>query len=302
MSKRCALLIDGNWLLMSRQCMARKHFLVENTQEQKQAGRAMTTDLMARSICLALNRLDTIVDDVIIVRDGKSWRKDVTKPASLHDEYKGTRKQDENYDWKEIFGSLTDLEDGMRSCGATVSQLRDAEGDDLIWWWSRKLNSEGENAIVWSSDNDLKQLVQFNGKAWTAWWNEKNGLFVDKELVNENVDDAVGFFLQDAYKTACIEEVNRLSHAVKFSPFAFDSASIIMEKIVCGDASDNIKSVVRTASKPIRKVSPKMWEALREEMGISALDDFFKRKEEIVMAFMKAFTETEALRWHQDDF
>ena len=48
----------------------------------------------------------------------------------------------------------------VKKQGIVVSNHSSIEGDDWIWYWSRRLNEEGTSCIIWSSDNDLKQLVQ----------------------------------------------------------------------------------------------------------------------------------------------
>jgi hypothetical protein len=59
--------------------------------------------------------------------------------------------------------------------------------------------------------------------------------------------------------------------------------SIIMEKIICGDAGDNIKSVAKILKgKKTYKVSPKMWEEIRNNLNINTIAQFINSKTDIV--------------------
>ena len=82
------LLIDGNWLLMSRLFAVKSYFNVQNEDEEKQKGTAELEDLMCRSINIIINKFEKVVDNIIIVADGGSWRKSVEKPDFFEEIYK----------------------------------------------------------------------------------------------------------------------------------------------------------------------------------------------------------------------
>ena len=55
--------------------------------------------------------------------------------------------------------------------------------------------------------------------------------------------------------------------------------SIIMDKIICGDAGDNIKPVARVVrGSKTYKVTPKIWNEIKEELQIENISDFLKYK------------------------
>ena len=64
------LLIDGNWLLMSRLFAVKSYFNVQNDDEEKTKGTAELEDLMCRSINIVINKFEKVVDNIIIVADG----------------------------------------------------------------------------------------------------------------------------------------------------------------------------------------------------------------------------------------
>ena len=118
-------------------------------------------DTLARSVNIILNRFP-VIDNIIFVSDSGSWRKQLPIPPTLKDvTYKGNREGFfSEVDWDYIWRGLQRFLDRCSEEGMTVSRYNNIEGDDWVWYWSRRLNSEGINAIIWSSDCDLKQLIQ----------------------------------------------------------------------------------------------------------------------------------------------
>ena len=100
----CTLLIDGNWLLLSRFSVINKGFDKKNPDYMKEQASLDLQDLLARSINVILNRFP-IIDNMIFISDGGSWRKQLPIPKSLNDiTYKGNRTTDVEMDWHYIYG------------------------------------------------------------------------------------------------------------------------------------------------------------------------------------------------------
>ena len=163
----------------------------------------------------------------------------------------------------------------------TVANHSSIEGDDWIWYWTRRLNTDGTSCIIWSSDNDLKQLIQVDNTngAFTAWYNDRNGIWFDSSLHEEPIDD-LDFFMQPIkVKSPILETLKQYSKSTSF----IKPDSIVMEKIICGDAGDNIKPVAKSigGSKTYR-VSIKMWNDIKESLNINSLSDFFAHKMDII--------------------
>ena len=73
--------------------------------------------------------------------------------------------------------------------------------------------------------------------------------------------------------------------------------SIIMDKIICGDAGDNIKPVARVVrGSKTYKVTPKIWNEIKEELQIDTIEDFLKYKSLIAdfIVQTKKFTECDS--------
>ena len=281
----CTLLIDGNWLLLSRFSVINKGFDKKNPDYMKEQASLDLQDLLARSINVILNRFP-IIDNMIFISDGGSWRKQLPIPKSLHDiTYKGNRTTNVEMDWHYIYGALNKVFKHCKDLGVTCSNYSNIEGDDWVWYWSRRLNAEGTNCVIWSSDNDLKQLIQVDNKmdTFTAWYNDKNGLWLPNDL-EEEIIDPLEFFMQPMkYTSPVLEALKSKSNSVNF----IDPNTIILSKIICGDAGDNIKSVVRyKKGNRTYRISEKDWDKIASKLNIITIQDFLKHKENVAKAIV----------------
>lgn len=273
------LLIDFNWLLMSRMSVLIKGFEKSNPEIVKEQTSKELEDLLAKSINVTLNRFKCI-DNIVIVSDGGSWRKQLPIPKSLKDiTYKGNRSQAYELDWNYIYGASNNVFNRCKDLGITCTQHFNIEGDDWIWYWSRRLNMDGVNTIIWSSDNDLKQLVQVdkNTQKFTVWYNDKAGLFLPSEL--DQPFDEYEFFMRFEYSSPVLESI-KSSLKNKFN--YINPNDIVLSKVLCGDAGDNIKSIVRyTKNNRTYRFSEKDYESLVKELNIKTINDLLESKQKV---------------------
>lgn len=280
MKNKLTLLIDGNWLLQSRFSVMIDQFRLTHNESLREMAYKDLQERLARSINVIINRLPDI-DNIILVTDGGSWRKKLDIPSQLTSTYKGNRIHDEQIDWNRIYKALNQLTDKCKELGITTCTYINSEGDDWMWYWSRKLNSDKINCIIWSSDNDLKQLVQVTNGCFTGWYNDKKGLYLHKDLQEPVIDD-VDFFLTPYTNSPLI---NSLSQRVSIS--YIDPNDIILPKIICGDASDNIKSIIRYHNNGRNYgIGAKEWEKAQRSLNIHNIGEFLDKKEEIVKYFI----------------
>ena len=281
------LLIDGNWLLMSRLFGVKSYFNVQNDEEEKVKGIAELEDLLCRSITLVVNRFEGVIDNIVIVSDGGSWRKNVEKPSGFDIVYKGNRIKDAELDWSYIYKALEEIVEKANEIGVTACRYHGIEGDDWIQHWSRRLNKQGINCVIWSSDQDLKQLIQVNNGAFTAWLNESQrgglpGLFLPKELDKGPVDD-LDMFMQLDNSSPIVDELCARVNAVTY----FDPQHIVEDKIICGDRGDNIKSLVQVKkNEKTYRITEADWHKIREQVNVHTLQEFFSKKDEICEAIV----------------
>lgn len=237
------LVCDMNYVLMSRFSVV-GGFEKGAPEVALQRAQQNLTDMLARSINIMLNRFPA-VDNVVLVGDGGSWRKQLPIPTQLRGTtYKGNREKQEEIDWNYVFNALNDLMTNARGVGVTVSQTLSAEGDDWVWYWSRRLNAQGTNVLIWSIDRDLQQLVQkLPDGTFTAWYSDRSGLCLHECYKNGDNVDPMDFFMSPIQIDTEIIDSLKASAAGKVTYVNPDE--VVIEKVLCGDSGDNIKAVVR---------------------------------------------------------
>jgi hypothetical protein len=277
MKNNLTLLVDANWLLISRASVLIKSFQSNLSTVAKQQSQSELEDLLAKSICVILNKIP-IIDNIVIVADGGSWRKQLPIPHCIEGTtYKGNRTKTEDTDWDYIYKALSNVLERAKNEGITVSQYNNIEGDDWVWYWSRRLNCDDVNCIIWSSDNDLKQLLQIdkNTNAFTAWYNDKNGLWLPDSI--KMPDDPVEFFMSTEYFSPILESIKRNIEVNYINP-----DTIINSKVICGDAGDNIMPVFRykKGSRTFR-ITEKIWGEISNELNIKTIYDLTDKWDEV---------------------
>jgi 5'-3' exonuclease len=275
---KLTLIIDANWLLISRASVLINTFNKSLPDIAKEQAQQDLENLLAKSINVILHRFPCI-DNIILTADGGSWRKQLPKPSIISDVvYKGNRSQDTDIDWSYIYKALNNLINTASEFGITVTQYQNIEGDDWVWYWSRRLNSEGINCLIWSSDNDLKQLIQVddNTNAFTAWYNDKNGLWLP-DVLQDQPDD-LDFFFKFEYFSPVLESLKRPSKSINY----IDPSSVITSKIICGDAGDNIMSVFRyQKGNRTYRITEKEWSQISEKCGVVNIDSLLSNIDNI---------------------
>ena len=246
------LLIDGNYFVFSRLFVLPKPKgdakLLGDDKQKAQFMRKLSIDFASE-----MRKLKMFVDDVVLAVDSKSWRKDLY-PES---DYKGTRKQSSNVDWTAVYSVYEEFQKILASKGVTVHQIQGAEADDVIFGWSTMLNARGKSCVVWTGDRDLIQLVNYSdtNDAHTVWYyNTKKTLYAyegfEKDMktsaTSDMSEDDMLFnmggqtMLRDNYQ----QDIMNWVEANKISIVETDCDEFIFKKILVGDKSDNIPSVV----------------------------------------------------------
>ena len=240
MSKsKLTLLVDGNWLLMSRLSVIQNRYL--NDYELCHDLKLM----MIRSMNIVLKQFPNI-DNIIFCADGGSWRNKVEVPKFLQSEgieYKGTRVRSEDFNWELLFSSYDDFVATLNNCGITACREIGIEGDDWCYHWSNLLNSQGTNCIIWTKDKDLTQLVKMDkDKCFTVWWNKDSGV-----ITSDTSDDDMDFLFNNEFNIneSIFNDICNKSKSVE----KVNSNEIIINKILKGDLSDNIIPLAMRTSK-----------------------------------------------------
>lgn len=258
MSKsKLTLLVDGNWLLMSRLSVIQNRYLddYELCHDLKL--------MMIRSMNIVLKQFPAI-DNIIFCADGGSWRNKVEVPQFLQKEgieYKGTRVRTEDFNWELLFSSYDNFVATLNNCGVTACRELGIEGDDWCYHWSTLLNSQGTNCIIWTKDKDLTQLVKMDkDKCFTVWWNKDSGL-----IVPDTSDDDMDFLFNNEFNIneSIFNDICNKSKLVE----KINTNQIIVDKIIKGDLSDNIIPVA--LRKPKSKDSTKKFRISSKDINYS---------------------------------
>ena len=261
--RRYTLVVDGNYFLhktffISGKIKSRKgaplNFIDEPEKDADLLAYKLATDF-----AYEVKRFSPILDGVVYCIDSSSWRKDFYPESNAlksaeSQQYKGHRKRDNTINWKAIYDLHDKFAKSLESLGCTVSRVSGAEADDLIFSWSSYLNMNNRNALIFSGDNDLIQLVcnnESNGtntlyynkfsksvytfEGFTEWLKETNMDSVD--IFNQPLDltSNTKLALQNVVRGIDIRETN-------VNEFVF-------KKILMGDAGDNVSPLHQTIKK-----------------------------------------------------
>ena len=275
------LIIDGNYFVHSRL------FVLPRPKKEQLLGDRDGQEQFMRKLCIdfasEVRKMTPFVDQIVVAVDSKSWRKDLFPAA----EYKGTRVADSSVNWENVFNVYTEFQDILAAQGVIIHKVPGAEADDILFGWSTQLNNEGKNCIVWTGDRDLIQLVNYNEAtdAYTLWYyNSKRKLLAfegfetlinkpnDIDISNDDLLFNMGSadVLNSQLKGDFINWIAK--NGVEIEEINCDD--FIFSKILQGDKSDNIQSVVswtkRTSTGSIRNYS------ITEKQAIQILEEYRK--------------------------
>lgn len=274
MSNKLTILYDGGFLLMSRLFAFEKGFALDNSEAQKRAAAEAFKETMSQTLSKTLNMFPD-ADNIVLMSEGGSWRKNLPIPSQLEDTtYKGHREK-KPLDWNAIYKAYNEFARNCEAVGITVSQHSAIEGDDWAWYWSRRLNAEGTNVLIWTSDCDLKQLVQVHNNCFTAWYNDKAGLVFPKEM--EWPEDPMEAMINPPFQSPYMAKLTRGKKVTYINPDL-----IVINKVLCGDAGDNIKSVFRFKKNGrTYRFADSDCKRLIEVLGIDSMKKFLANKDRV---------------------
>jgi len=245
------LMIDGNYFVYSRlYVMPRRKDkrLLDSEKDQGQFMRKLCIDFASE-----IRKMKPFVDQVVIAVDSKSWRKDFYPEA----EYKGTRKTDDSVNWDAVYSIYDEFRALLAKNGVIIQQTPGAEADDILFARATELNNQGKNCIIWTGDRDLIQLVDYTQATdgYTLWYyNTRRNLIAFNgfnELINTKTGDSLTndellFNLNNDNISSdeIKDKIKEWTRSNRVNIEEIDSRKFIFQKILIGDKSDNIPSVV----------------------------------------------------------
>lgn len=249
---RYTLIVDGNYFLHKTLFISGKikrkgqlNFIDEPEKDSDLLASKLATDF-----AYEVRRFSPILDGIVYCIDSSSWRKDYHPTTNALDTassatYKGTRKKDNTINWKAIYDLHDKFAASLKEQGITISRVDGAEADDLIFAWSSYLNMNNRNALIFSGDNDLIQLVcnnEANGTN-TLYYNK----FAKTMYTFENFDnwlsstdiESVDIFNQPLDLTSNTKlALQNVLRGIKIKEM--NTLEFIFKKILIGDSGDNV--------------------------------------------------------------
>jgi len=288
------LLIDGNYFLHSRL------FVLPRPKQGKMLedddSRAVFMRKLAIDLASEVRKMRDFIDKVVVAVDARSWRKDLYPEA----EYKGTRKQDSKIDWTSVYNIYEEFQAILQKHGVIVHRIDGAEADDVLFGWSTYLNNKGKNCIVWSGDRDLIQLVNYSqpNDSYTLWYSTaQKSLYAFKDfnaVLNKKskISNEDFLFNMSSYSGMAEEYKQSMKNWIKGNKIKITEVNcdeFIFKKILIGDKSDNIPSVIvwqkeikggklRTYS-ITEKLADKIYEQYTKEKDSFVIDQLFNSDE-----------------------
>lgn len=244
-------------------------------------------------------------DRVVLCMDSKSWRKGIDLPDGG---YKGNRQDDtgkkKGMD-EETAATFFRLQDEFAKItsrvGIITSRIGGAEGDDLVFKWTKRLYDMGESCVIISADRDLTQLVRLGDENnWVIQWNNKknssritNTMYVPvgwkAEWLNAEKEVSIFDFELDTDKQDMLKLIR--DQEITVEPVYPDL--VVMEKILAGDDKDNVPPVWHNHTKTkagkdtvIRMTGKKpgiVMEKLEEKFGVKPTEIMSKWEDEQFM-------------------
>ena len=242
------LIMDGNYFVYSRLFALPRDKKTRFLDSEKDRG--MFIRKLAMDFASEMRKFKNIANRIVFVCDSKSWRKDMIPEA----QYKANRKQSDTINWTAVFEVYDEFKELLKKRNVVVQQMSGAEGDDLVFAWSTFLNMQGDNCIIWSGDRDLMQLVNYNpaNDAYSICYDSTRKVigtypgftkWLSNRAANNDADifNVTAVYVDDMIKQEL--EGFLKSNKVRVWPIYCDE--FIFTKILTGDKSDNITSVVQ---------------------------------------------------------
>jgi len=236
------IIFDGNYLFY-------KTLFVFGGYGAKKGGKTLDTraeqEVFIRKIATDMShaiRQFGSPDRIIFAIDSKSWRKEID--IVENEGYKSNRTKSETINWDNFYGCMNEFAKILENQGIIVSRIERAEGDDLMYLWSRYLLKKGENSIIVTGDKDSHQLLRLRENNFVVIYNpnsKSRKLYADtgfKEWLSSekiNLFDASSFMgrsqdlIHSALEKIELEELNPVGS--------------ILNKIIMGDGGDAVPGI-----------------------------------------------------------
>lgn len=237
------------------------------------------------------------VNRVIVCLDSQSWRKKIQIDGGG---YKISRKKDEStIDWNSFYEITNEFIEIIQSKGYIMSKVKEAEADDLLFLWSRRLNDMGESVVLVTGDRDLHQCIQQheNGTFTVVLdpVSQRRRIILTQETFDTRNTSAEEYdiFNPDSWNSGVGDILELLLS--KNDNVIIRAEDVATKKVILGDAGDSVpglitwidkKDVTKTRSmtenklqKVLATLSPVTWKNLQD----GTMTEFFTDSVNAVM-------------------
>jgi 5'-3' exonuclease len=159
---------------------------------------------------------------IVLALDNGTWRN------QIHPQYKESREIDEKLPYDIIKNAKKVFYENFMKFGGNIVHGKNLEADDIIYKFVEKYKNI-ESIVIFSADSDLKQLL----------YNGENSFCVQIDLINRKL------FVKKSEELSfeCSDYILSISKLFKLEIEQVNPFEILFEKILCGDASDDIPAV-----------------------------------------------------------
>lgn len=185
---------------------------------------------------------------VIVCLDASSWRKSIFIEEGGYKNDREKKKQESPINWSVFYEMIDKFATILGQKGYIISKLPGAEADDLLYLWSRKLNSEGENVILITGDRDLLQTVCRNSNAtWTISLdpvNKRRKVSLTKETYESigNVSSSEPDLFNPTTWSSPDDVLEKLISGYELN--IVNPVYVALKKVILGDGGDTVPSVI----------------------------------------------------------
>jgi 5'-3' exonuclease len=213
-------------------------------------------------------------DRIIFAIDSKSWRKEID--IEENDGYKSNRTKSETINWDNFYGCMNEFAKILENQGIIVSKIDRAEGDDLMYLWSRYLLKDEENSIIITGDKDSHQLLRLRKNNFVVIYNpnsKSRKLYADKGFKNWLSSEKINLFDASSFMGRSQDLIHNALEKIELEEL--NPVSSILNKIITGDGGDDVpcifswKTKTKNGSEKWNRLTPtrtaKILEKLQEK-------------------------------------
>ena len=211
-----------------------------------------TQGVFMRKLATDFSSLVRNIDEasrVVICLDSSSWRKSILIEEC---DYKGDRKEKKEespINWTAFYELTDNFASILSRKGYVLSRIPGAEADDLLFFWSKKLNEMKENVILVTGDRDLLQcLNKHQNGSWTIALDpviSRKKISLTQETLSYSQNDVDNSIVDIFNPTSWNSSSDILDKIIKTHEINIvDTRKLSVMKVVMGDGGDNVPSVV----------------------------------------------------------